>query len=178
MSGHSKWHNIKRKKELNDSKRSSEFTKIGRYIAVAARRGGGDPDSNPSLRLAIDKAKQAKMPKDTIDRAIQRGTGEQSADSLEEVIYEGFGPGGVAFMVLGITDNRNRIVSELKNIFSKYGGTLGHPGSTSYIFAGEGREPAFTVQLSDNEFTKVKGLKETLADLDDVQEVYSNYSKS
>jgi YebC/PmpR family DNA-binding regulatory protein len=175
MSGHSKWHNIKRKKEVEDSKRGKLFTKVGRQITVAAREGGGDPDSNPSLRLAIDKAKQAKMPKENIERAIQHGTGVGGADAYEEAIYEGFGPSGGALMVHTLTDNKNRTVSEIKSTFSKYGGSLGQQGSTAYIFAGEDKTPTFSVTIEGADSEQVKIFLSILEDNDDVQEVYSNY---
>lgn len=177
MSGHSKWSNIKRKKGVNDAKRSQEFTKVSKLITIAARDGGEDPDSNPKLRLAIDKAKHAKMPKENIDRAINKGVGKQDgSDALIEVIYEGFGPEGVAFYITGITDNKNRTVAEIKNILNKNGGSLGSPGSTSYIFTGDNFSPTFEIELSDEKAKqKTLDLIESLEEHDDVQEVYSNY---
>ena len=125
MSGHSKWHNIQGKKGKADKARSNIFTKVARLIMVAAREGGGNPDMNFSLRIAVDKAKAVNMPKDNIERAIKSGTGDsKDGKAIEEVIYEGFGPSGAAFLVEALTDNKNRTVSEIKNTFSKYGGSM------------------------------------------------------
>lgn len=135
MSGHSKWSTIKRKKALNDSKRSKIWTKIIREIMVAARDGGGDVNSNPRLSLAVDNAKAANMPKENIDRAIKKGTGELGAEAYVEVTYEGYGPGGIAYFVEAATDNLNRTVGEVRHIFSKYGGNLGTNGSVAFLFA-------------------------------------------
>ena len=138
MAGHSKWANIKYRKMKEDAKRGRLFTRITREIIVAAREGGGDPESNPRLRTAIAAAKAANMPKDNIDRAIKRGTGELPGVTYEEVTYEGYGPGGVAVIVEAITDNRNRTVSEVRYIFSKHGGSLGETGCVSWIFDKKG----------------------------------------
>ena len=139
MSGHSKWHNIQGKKGKADKVKSSSFTKAARAITIAARQGGGDLDMNFALRLAVDKAKEVNMPKDNIDRAIKRGTGELKDEVVvEEGLYEGFGPGGVAFMVEALTDNKTRTVSEIKNFFSKLGGSLGGPGSVQWQFTRSG----------------------------------------
>lgn len=134
MAGHSKWANIKFRKGAQDAKRGKIFTKLIREITIAARSGGGDVTSNPRLRLAIDKAKAQSMPKDNIDRAIKRGSGELDADNYEEVRYEGYGPNGVAVMVDCLTDNRNRTVAEVRHAFTKYGGNLGADGSVGYLF--------------------------------------------
>ncbi|MBN1162709.1 YebC/PmpR family DNA-binding transcriptional regulator [Patescibacteria group bacterium] len=177
MSGHSKWSTIKRDKAINDAKRSQEFTKIARLITIAAKKGGGDPDANPSLRLAIDKAKHARMPKDNIERAIKKGTGKGSdSENLEEIIYEGFGPGGVAYYIKVITDNRNRVVSEIRNILTSSGGSLGASGSTSYIFAQDPSKPSFVIEVDKETHGKLEKLNERLEDNDDVQEIYSNFS--
>jgi YebC/PmpR family DNA-binding regulatory protein len=135
MAGHSKWAGIKHKKAIVDARRGKLFTKLARAITVAAREGGGDPDTNPSLGLAVQKARDASMPKDNIERAIAKGTGEGSdADALEAVLYEGYGPGGVALLVDALTDNRNRTGSEIRHLFAKNGGNLGEPGSVGYLF--------------------------------------------
>ncbi len=135
MSGHSKWHSIKHKKAVVDARRGQQFTKLARAITVAAREGGGDIDGNPTLALAVQKARDASMPKDNIERAIQKGTGAGTdADQIETVIYEGYGPGGVALLIEALTDNRNRTGAEVRHAFSKYGGSLGEPGSVSYLF--------------------------------------------
>ncbi len=138
MSGHSKWSTIKRKKGAADAKRGKLFTKLIREIATAAGLGGGDPDSNPRLRLAIDKARGANMPKDNIERAIKKGTGEGDGERFEEVTYEGYGPGGVAVMLRTLTDNRNRTVGEIRHAFTKHGGNLGEAGCVAYLFEKRG----------------------------------------
>lgn len=139
MSGHSKWHNIQAKKGKADKARSNIFTKMSRMISVAAQQGGGDPVMNFSLRLAIDKAKAVNMPKDNIDRAIKRGTGEDSDGAVyQELVYEGFGPNGVAFLVEVLTDNNNRTVAEVKNAFTKNGGAMGGQGSVKWQFEQKG----------------------------------------
>jgi YebC/PmpR family DNA-binding regulatory protein len=135
MAGHSKWAGIKHKKAIVDARRGKLFTKLARAITVAAKEGGGDPEGNPSLQLAIQKAKDASMPKDNIERAIAKGTGAGAdADALESVVYEGYGPGGVAMLVEAVTDNRNRTGAEMRHAFSKHGGNLGEPGSVAYLF--------------------------------------------
>ncbi len=138
MAGHSKWANIKRHKGAQDAKRGKVFTKIIREITVAARMGGGDLAFNPRLRLAIDKGIAANMPKDNVERAIKRGTGELEGAHYEEVTYEGYGPGGVAVMVDCTTDNRNRTAGEVRHAFSKHGGNLGTDGSVAYLFKQQG----------------------------------------
>jgi YebC/PmpR family DNA-binding regulatory protein len=138
MAGHSKWANIKHKKARQDAKRGKVFTKIIREITVAARLGGGDPADNPRLRLAMDKALGQNMPKDTIERAIERGAGGGEGSNVEELTYEGYGPGGVAILVEVMTDNRNRTVAEVRHAFSKHGGNLGTDGSVAYLFSKRG----------------------------------------
>jgi YebC/PmpR family DNA-binding regulatory protein len=138
MSGHSKWATTKHKKAATDAKRGKIFTKIGKEITVAARLGGGDVNGNARLRTAIAKAKSISLPADNIKRAIQRGTGELPGVSYEEIIYEGYGPGGVAVIVESMTDNRNRTVSEIRNIFSKAGGNMGESGCVSWMFHKKG----------------------------------------
>jgi YebC/PmpR family DNA-binding regulatory protein len=135
MSGHSKWHSIKHKKAIVDARKGQHFTKLARAITVAAREGGGDPDANSALALAVQKARDASMPKDNIERAIAKGTGEGGdGDQIETVLYEGYGPGGVALLIESVTDNRNRTGSEVRHLLSKHGGSLGEPGSVSYLF--------------------------------------------
>lgn len=138
MAGHSKWANIKHRKAAQDKKRGKIWTKLIREVTVAAREGGGDASANPRLRLAIDKALGANMPKDTVDRAIKRGAGADDGDNYEEIRYEGYGPGGVAIMVDCMTDNRNRTASEVRHAFSKHGGNLGTDGSVAYLFTKQG----------------------------------------
>lgn len=138
MSGHSKWANIKHKKAAADAKRGKVFTRIAKEITIAARDGGGDPDANPRLRLAIQNARSVNMPSDNIKRAIQKGTGEIQGASYEEITYEGFSPGGVSVIVETVTDNRNRTFSEIRAQFGKLGGNLGEPGSVSWNFDRKG----------------------------------------
>src|SRR6476620_1954403 len=139
MSGHSKWHTIKHKKGALDAKRGKIFTKLIKEITVAARTGGsGDPDANARLRKAISDAKAQNMPNDTIDRAIKRGMGEGEGANYDEVLYEGYGPNGVAVMVEAMTDNRNRTVAEIRHIFSKNGGNMGESGSVGWMFDKKG----------------------------------------
>jgi YebC/PmpR family DNA-binding regulatory protein len=138
MAGHSKWANIQHRKNAQDAKRGKLFTKLIREITVAARAGDPDPAANPRLRLAVDKALSANMTKDTIERAIKRGSGAQDAENYQEVRYEGYGPGGVAVMVDCVTDNRNRTVAEVRHAFSKAGGNLGTDGSVAYQFSKSG----------------------------------------
>jgi YebC/PmpR family DNA-binding regulatory protein len=139
VSGHSKWASIKHKKAVVDARRGQHFTKLTRAITVAAREGGGDPDGNPSLALAIQKARDASMPKDNIERAIQKGTGEGvDADAFQTVLYEGYGPGGVALLIEALTDNRNRTGADVRHLLGKHGGSLGEPGSVSYLFDKQG----------------------------------------
>jgi YebC/PmpR family DNA-binding regulatory protein len=139
MSGHSKWHTIKHKKGALDAKRGKIFTKLIKEITVAARTGGsGDPDANPRLRKAISDAKAQNMPNDTIERAIKRGTGEIEGASYDEVVYEGYGPNGVAVMIEAMTDNRNRTVAEIRHLFTKNGGNLGESGSVAWMFEKKG----------------------------------------
>jgi YebC/PmpR family DNA-binding regulatory protein len=135
MSGHSKWSTIKRKKGAEDAKRGQVFTRFAREIAVAAREGGGDPESNVRLRLTIDRARAQNMPKDSIERAIKRGTGEsKDSEQIEEIIYEGYGPNGVALMIECLTENRNRTVAEIRHILTRSGGSMGESGSVAWQF--------------------------------------------
>ncbi len=138
MAGHSKWANIKHRKAAQDKKRGKIWTKLIREVTVAARTGGGDPDANPRLRLAIDKGLSANMPKDTIERAVKRGAGATDGENYEELRYEGYGPGGTAVIVDCMTDNRNRTASEVRHAFTKSGGNLGTDGSVAYMFSKTG----------------------------------------
>ena len=138
MSGHSKWHSIKHKKGALDAKRGKLFTKVIREMTIAARIGGGDPDSNPRLRTAVDKAKASNMPADNIKRAIQKGTGELPGVTYEDVVYEGYGPGGVAVYVEVLTDNKMRTTPEIRHMFTKHGGDLGQPNSVAWMFEKRG----------------------------------------
>src|SRR5690606_4021993 len=134
MSGHSKWHSIKHKKAIIDAKRGKMFTKVIKELQIAARLGGSDPGGNPRLRTAIQAAKDVNMPKDTMERAIKKGAGELEGSSFEQLLYEGYGPGGVAIMVEVTTDNKHRAASEIRHTFQKYGGTLGQAGCVGYLF--------------------------------------------
>ncbi len=138
MAGHSKWANIKHRKGRQDAKRGKLFAKLAKTIEVAAREGGGNPDFNPSLATAVDKAKSADMPNDNIERAIKRGTGEVEGAVYEEMYYEGYGPGGVALYVHILTDNRNRAASDVRSTFTRYNSSLGEPGSVGYLFSQKG----------------------------------------
>ena len=138
MSGHSKWHTIKHKKGLADAKRGQMFTKLIKEISISARLGGGDPDTNPRLRTVILKAKAGNMPRDNIERAIKKGTGELEGVSYEEILYEAYGPGGVAILIDILTDNKNRAAAEIRNLLSKGGGNLGASGSVAYQFKRKG----------------------------------------
>src|SRR5438270_1317886 len=139
MSGHSKWHSIKHKKAVVDARRGQQFTKLARAITVAAREGGRDADGNPAVALGGQKARDASMPKDNSERASAKGTGEGvDAEQIETVLYEGYGPGGVALLIEAVTENRNRTGAEVRHLLSKNGGSLGEPGSVSYLFDKQG----------------------------------------
>lgn len=177
MSGHSKWANIKRDKAVNDAKKSNIFTKLTRGITVAAKLGGGDVNANSSLRFAVEKAREARMPKENIEKAIKKGTGEGGdGNELIEVVYEGFGPHGEAFYIKGITDNRNRTVAEVRTIFSKFGGNLGGAGSTAYIFTPNPEEPNFLIEITSEDHKQLLlRLLDELDAHDDTQDIYFNF---
>ena len=139
MAGHSKWANIKHRKGRQDEKKQKIFSKLIRELTVASKLGGSEVSDNPRLRLALDKALGANMPKDTIERAIARGAGDSDSENLEEISYEGYGPNGVAILIEAMTDNKNRTVAEVRHAFSKYGGSLGTDGSVSYLFSKKGQ---------------------------------------
>jgi len=170
MAGHSKWANIKHRKGAQDAKRGKVFTKIIKELTVAARICGGDPDANPRLRTAIDKAKQANMPKDNVDRAIKKGTGDLDGVNYEEGIFEGYGPGGVALIVEFLTDNRTRTVADVRHIFSKYGGNLGVSGSVAFLFDRKGLISFST----DNDFEQIFeiALESGAEDVSDEGDIY------
>jgi YebC/PmpR family DNA-binding regulatory protein len=151
MSGHNKWSTIKHKKGAADAKRGKIFSKLIKELTIAARHGGGDPDGNPRLRTAINTARAANMPKDNIERAIKRGTGEIAGANYEEVTYEGYGPGGVAVLIEGLTDNKNRTVAEVRHIFDKYSGNLGENGCVGWIFQRKGLISVVAKELSEDE---------------------------
>ena len=173
MSGHSKWASIKHKKKAVDAKRGKLFTKLTRAIQVAAREGGGDPEGNPSLALAVQKARDASMPKDNIERAIAKGSGaDQDAAAFEALTYEGYGPGGVALLVETLTDNRNRTGSEVRLAFSRHGGNLGEPGSVAWIFEKKGELVTDAGRYSEDDLMPAidAGAEDVIRD-DDVFEV-------
>jgi YebC/PmpR family DNA-binding regulatory protein len=175
MSGHSKWHSIKHKKAVVDARRGQQFTKLARAITVAAREGGGDPEGNSTLALAVQKARDASMPKDNIERAIAKGTGESGdGDQIETVVYEGYGAGGVALLIEALTDNRNRTGADIRHAFAKHGGSLGEPGSVSYLFDKRG---VITVDASrydeDDLMPAIDAGAQDIARDDDVLEVIS-----
>src|SRR5436309_9876573 len=173
MSGHSKWSSIKHKKGAADAKRGAQFTKLARAIQVAAREGGGDPAGNAALANAIQKAKDARMPKDNIERAIAKGTGAGAdADQIEAVVYEGYGPGGVALLVEALTDNRNRTGSEVRHMFSKAGGNLGEPGSVAWQFEKKGTVVVDAERFSEDDLMPaIEAGAEDIADDEGVWEI-------
>src|SRR5918912_411944 len=187
MAGHSKWAGIKHKKAIVDAKRGKLFTKLARAITVAAKEGGGDPEGNPALSLAIQKAKDAAMPKDNIERAIAKGTGaDKDAEAFESVVYEGYGPGGVAVLVEALTDNRNRTGSEVRHVFTRHGGNLGEPGSVAWVFekkgvvvvdAGKGSEDGLMVAIDagSEDVSLDENVYEVVTEHDDVQTVNANF---
>jgi YebC/PmpR family DNA-binding regulatory protein len=155
MSGHSHWAGIKYKKAALDAKRGKTWSKIARMIIVAAKQGGGDPAANLTLRYAIDKGKAANMPKDTIEKAVKKGTGELEGVSFEEVLYEGYGPSGVAVMVEALTDNRNRTGPEIKRIFEKHGGSLGTSGCVNWMFSKKGLITVSTANADEEQLLEI-----------------------
>ena len=155
MAGHSHWAGIKYKKAAADAKRGKVWSKIARMIIVAAKQGGGDPSANLSLRYAIDKAKAANMPKDTIEKAVKKGTGELEGTSFEEVLYEGYGPSGVAVMVEALTDNRNRTGPEIKRVFEKHGGSLGTSGCVNWMFSKKGLITVNTANADEEQLLEI-----------------------
>lgn len=155
MSGHSKWANIKHRKSAQDAKRGQLFSKLAREITVAAKIGGGNPDNNVRLRAAIERAREANMPAENIERAIKRGTGELEGVNYEEVLYEGYGPGGVAILVSVLTDNKNRTAAEMRKIFSKFGGSLGSSGSVSWMFEKKGYISVDASKYSEDQIMEI-----------------------
>jgi len=174
MSGHNKWSKIKHKKAAADAKKSKVFSKFARLIAMESKKAGGDV-SSPGLRSVIEQAKAVNMPSGNIERAVKKG-GEKDVESLEEVIYEAYGPGGSAIIIEGLTGNKNRAAAEIKHILSKHNTALAQPGAASWAFEKEGREwlPKTTVQLSSTDTESLKKLIDELEDNDDVQKVYTN----
>ena len=172
MSGHNKWANIKHRKAAQDSKRSAEFTKVIRELTVAARSGGGDPNMNARLRTAMDKARQVNMPKDTVERAIKRGTGELEGVNYEEIMYEGYAPAGVAMYISTLTDNKNRTTADIRHILSKYGGNLAESGSVAWQFERKGIITVKKEAVSDNDEFMMVAID---AGADDIKEEDEGY---
>ena len=177
MAGHSKWANIQHRKGRQDEKRQRVWTRVVREIMVAARTGGGDPNANPRLRLAIDKAKAANMPADTIKRNIDKATGNLEGVSYEEIRYEGYGPGGVAFLVECLTDNRNRAASDVRLGFTRHGGSLADPGSVSYLFSRRGIVEVPAADGVDEESIMMAVLDAGAEEVEDMGESFEIYSE-
>ncbi|WP_026569828.1 YebC/PmpR family DNA-binding transcriptional regulator [Sediminibacillus sp. JSM 1682029] len=178
MAGHSKWKNIQRRKNAQDAKRGKIFMKMAKEIFVAAKQGGGDPEMNPSLRLAVDKAKANNMPNDNIDRAIKKATGDLEGVNYEEMTYEGYGPGGVAVMVKALTDNKNRTASEVRYAFNKNGGNLGENGCVAFMFDRKGYLviDRSTTDADEDEMllAVIEAGAEEMETTDDVFEIYTD----
>jgi len=171
MSGHSHWASIKHKKASVDAKRGKSWSKVARMIIMAARRGGGDPNTNLSLRYAIDKAKSVSMPKDTIDKAIKKATGGVEGVNFEEIVYEGYGPKGVAIMVDVLTDNRTRTVAEIKKMFERHGGALGSAGCVNWMFSKKGLITVKTAAVKEDDLMEIA----LSAGADDLRNVGEHY---
>lgn len=176
MAGHSKWSNIKHKKAAEDKKRGKIFSKISRNIRAAVRENGsGDPETNVNLRVWLDKAREANMPKENIQRAIDAGLGQGANGPMQEVIYEGFGPQGIGMLIVTLTDNKNRTTAEVRNILNKTGGSLGAPGSVKYMFkrSQEGYECTIPLKIQDDKhMQQIKALTNQLLELEDVENIY------
>lgn len=176
MSGHSKWTQIKRQKAITDKKRSGVFTKLANAISIAAREGGKDSEMNFRLRMAIEKARAANMPNENVERAIKRGTGELGGAAIEEVVYEGFGPGGVAIIVEATTDNKNRTASTIRNIFEKHNGRFGNSGSVGYLFQKKGVIRVAKNAVADKEDFELKLIDANAEDIAEEEEGYTVYT--
>jgi len=177
MSGHSHWAGIKHKKAITDKKRGKIFSKASHLISIAAKEKGGDPETNPRLRLAIEKAREVNMPKENIERAIKKGTGEIEGVKIEEVTYEAYGPAGAALIIEVITDNKNRVLPEIKHILARFGGKLAEAGSVKYLFEKKRADwvAKYPFEIADEKDKKqLENLFEALDENDDVQEIYSN----
>jgi YebC/PmpR family DNA-binding regulatory protein len=173
MSGHSKWSKIKHQKGAADVKKGRVFSQLSKLITIAVREGkSGNPDENPRLRMILEKARQANLPKDNVNRAIDRGLRKGSEGALAQVTIEGYGPGGVAVMATAMTDNQNRTRSDIRQIFERRGGSIGEPGSVGYIFAAGA--PSYTISVSGPDVVAVKNLLDELEDHDDVEVVLHN----
>ncbi len=176
MSGHSKWSKIKHKKQFTDARKGKIFSKMAKMIAVAARKGG-DPNMNPTLRIAIEQARSVNMPNDNIERAIKKGTGEDKGNQLEEITYEAYGPNGTPLIIEAVTDNKNRTLSEIKHILSNLGGKLAESGSVKYLFDKKEEDwiPKYSTEVTDEKLKEqLEKLFEALDEHEDVKEIYSN----
>lgn len=178
MSGHSKWNNIKNRKAAQDQKKSKAFFDVGHMIRIAVKQAqDGNPETNPSLRLALDKARAVNMPKENVQRAIDRALGQgEYGKNLQEVIYEGYGPHGIGFLVVAMTDNVQRTASNVKFLFSRHGGSLGGSGSVMYMFERQGAEFASTipVPISEEQMAEIEEFTDALLEDEDIEEVYTN----
>lgn len=178
MSGHSKWSTIKHKKGATDAKRAKAFTEVGKLIRVAVQKGqSDDPNFNPSLRLALEKARAVNLPKENIQRAIDRGMGRGAAGQLVEVVYEGFGPGGIGAMVVSVTDNKQRTASEVRTAFSRNGGSLAGPGSVGYMFQRDEETGGYSCTMAmptpdEATLTQLQELHDALLEISDVEDIY------
>ncbi|VEF47487.1 Probable transcriptional regulatory protein YebC [Bacillus freudenreichii] len=178
MAGHSKWKNIQNRKNAQDSKRGKIFQKLAREIYVAAKSGGGDPDTNPALRLVVDKAKSANMPNDNVKRAIDKAAGNQDGENYEEIVYEGYGPGGAAVMVSCLTDNKNRTASNVRHAFTKNGGNLGESGCVSYMFDRKGYLAIERSGLEvDEDELMLQAIEAGAEDMETSEEVFEIYTE-
>lgn len=177
MSGHSKWSKIKHQKATTDIRKGKVFSELARMITLAVQAGkSGDPNDNPRLRVALEKARQANLPKENMQRAIDRGLGKGASGAFSEVVIEGYGPAGVAIMVRAVTDNANRTKSELRQILARHGGATGEPGSVAYVFAGSAdrKTASYTIPVTGPEAMMIRNLLAALDEYDDVQEVRHN----
>lgn len=176
MSGHSRWSKVKHQKKITDAHKGKIFSKMAKMIVVAARKGG-DPNMNPSLRLAIEQAKSVNMPNDNIERAIKKGTGEDKTGQLEEITYEAYGPNGTPLIIETITDNKNRTLAEIKHILSNFDSKLAESGSVKYLFDKKGEDwtPKYSTEVTDEKLkNQLEKLFEALDEHEDVKEIYSN----
>ena len=177
MSGHSKWSKVKHQKKVTDARKGRVASKMARLITLAAKEKGSDPDTNPKLRMAIEQAKRLNVPKENIERAIKRGAGELEGVKMEEVFYEAYGPDGIALIIQGITDNKNRTLAQIKHILSRFDGKLAEAGSVKYLFDRKNEDwtPKYPLEITDQKTKEhLEKLFERLDENEDVQEIYSN----
>jgi len=174
MSGHSKWSTIKRKKGVADAQKGKVFSKLARDITIASRQGGDDLSTNPTLRTIVDKARLENMPKENIERAIKKGAGKLEGVQIVEAVYEGYGPGGVAFLIKCLTDNKNRTVSEIRSVFTRSNGSLAEAGAVLYIFGSDPENPSFRIPITQENKDQFESIIDQLEELDDVSHIYHN----